>query len=403
MDTNWYQNSIDSTNIGRHERLDRWMSRFNGSSTIFIDKERSNIMYSIKFLVDKNDYEELKEELLEVKGVEINRHFMSHEDRHYYYAKLDFNISPEREIDVTLGLSDPRANDEYVLPVYDGDLNNILNTFFTRLEGDTFVTPINQGVELNGSSLNNFITSGSDIDCHLSRQTETNMLLSLLNPDLHEEQIPSIRGIDSFEWPLVELSFRMGLSVDQDNLIDDYEENKDSKEEVYNLMVEYIENLYKLLDYPIEIHQSNGGTQLKGERDKTFQEVLDYLGSDFFNESKTIFLHLKNEDQYNAILEHVISGFIKRGLDHSGFKRHRFSGLGYPFDDNSFTEGYYMLTRGFFSLLDSEMISEESLNDVSEHSINVISNVYLDQSFPSKFSMLQEIIEEKRIPSSLQN
>ena len=65
-----------------------------------------------------------------------------------------------------------------------------------------------------------------------------------------------------------------------------------------------------------------------------------------------------------------------------------------------------MLTRGFFSffsLLDSEMMSEEALNDVSEHSINVINGVNLNQSFSSKFSMLQEIIEEKRIPSPLQN
>lgn len=403
MNTNWYQNSIDPTNIGRYESLNHFTHRLDGSLAIFGEKERSNIMYSIKFLVDKNDYEELKEELSEVKEFEINRLFMSDGDGHYYYANLDLNISPEQEFNVRLSLSDPGTTDEYVLPVYDGDLNNILNTFFIRLEGGTFITAINQGVELNGSWLNNFITNGSDIYNHLRSKPETKMLLSLLSPDLHEEQIPSIIGFDSLEWPLVELSYRMGLNVDQDNLIDDYEENKDGKEEVYGLMVEYIENLYKLLDYPIEIHQSNGGTQLKEKRGKTVQEVVNYLDSDFFNENKTIFFHLKNEGQYNIILDHVITGFVRGGVDHSSFKRHRFSDLGYPFNDNSFTEGYYMLTRGFFSLLDSEMISKEALNDVSEHSIDVISDIYLDQSFYSKFSMLQEIIEGKRIPSCLQN
>lgn len=414
MDTNWYQdryqnlyqNSIDSTNINRYGSLNGLIHRLNDSPAVFYEKERSNIMYSIKFLVDKNDYEELKEELLEVKGIEINRRFMSHEDGRYYYANLDFDTSPGQEINVRLNLSDPRGNDEYSLPVYDGDLNNILNTFFIRLEGDTFITPINQGVEFNDSSLNNLITRGSDIDHHLRSQTKTNMLLSLLNPDLHAEQIPSISGIDSLEWPLVELSFRMGLSVDQDNLIDDYEKNKDGKEEVYGLMVEYIEGLYKLLDYPIEIYQSNGGTQPKGEGDKTLREVVDYLDSEFFNESKTIFLHLKNKSQYNIIFENVISGLAKRGEDYSDFKHHRFSNFDNPFNDDTFIEGYYMLTRGFFSffsLLDSEMMSEEALNDVSAHSINVIDGVSLDQSFSSKFSMLQEIIEEKRIPSPLQN
>lgn len=403
---NWYQNSIDSMNIRQYESLNGLTYRFDDFPTIFVEKERSNIMYSIKFLVDKNDYEELKEELLEVKGIEINRRFMLHEDERYYCANLDFVTSPEQEINVRLNLFDPRGNDEYALPVYDGDLNNILNTFFIRLEGDAFVTPINQGVEFNGSSLNNLITRGSDIDHHLRSQTETNMLLSLFNPDLHAEQIPWIAGIDSLEWPLVELSFRMGLSVDQDNLIDDYEKNKDSKEEIYGLMVEYIEGLYKLLDYPIEIHQANGGTQSRGDRGKTLQEVVDYLDSEFFNESKTIFLHLKNKDQYNIILENVITGLIKRGEDHSGFKHHSFSDFDNPFNDDSFIEGYYMLTRGFFSffsLLDSEMMSEEALNDVSAHSIDVINGVNLNQSFSSKFSMLQEIIEEKRIPSPLQN